>query len=89
MKKYLLFILLLSSFLLAQRPQEFRAVKLTNVDSNVLFTDQNIAAAMDYLASINVNVILPVVWNGCIHAVSKCSDGQYLRREDPSAVRGT
>ena len=64
MKKYLLFILLISSFLLAQRPQEFRAVKLTNVDSNILFTDQNIAAAMDYLASINVNVILPVVWNG-------------------------
>ncbi len=64
MKKIPLFILLLSSFLLAQRPQEFRAVKLTNVDSNVLFTDQNIAAAMDYLASIGVNVILPVVWNG-------------------------
>jgi uncharacterized lipoprotein YddW (UPF0748 family) len=64
MKKTQLIIFLLSSMLFAQRPQEFRAVKLTNVDSNVLFTDQNIAAAMDYLASINVNVILPVVWNG-------------------------
>jgi uncharacterized lipoprotein YddW (UPF0748 family) len=50
--------------LVAQQPEEFRAVKLTNVDSNVLFTDQNIADAMDYLASIGVNAVLTVVWNG-------------------------
>ncbi len=47
----------------AQQPSELRAVWLTNVDSNVLFTDQNIADAMDYLASIGVNVVFPVVYN--------------------------
>jgi len=41
--------------------REFRAVKLTNVDSRVLFSDEAIAEAMDYLASIGINVILPVV----------------------------
>lgn len=44
--------------------EEFRAVKLTNVDSNVLFTDANIAEAMNFLASCGVNIVLPVVWNG-------------------------
>ena len=48
----------------AQPLEEFRGVKLTNVDSNVLFSDQNIADAMDYLASIGVNAVLTVVWNG-------------------------
>jgi uncharacterized lipoprotein YddW (UPF0748 family) len=64
MKKFFFCLLLfVSSCLYPQRLKEFRAVKLTNVDSNVLFTDQNIADAMDYLASIGVNVVLPVVWN--------------------------
>jgi uncharacterized lipoprotein YddW (UPF0748 family) len=60
---FLLFLIIVTA-LPAQRLKEFRAVKITNVDSNVLFTDQNIADAMEYLASIGVNVILPVVWNG-------------------------
>ncbi len=60
---YFCLLLFASSCLYPQRLKEFRAVKLTNVDSNVLFTDQNIADAMDYLASIGVNVVLPVVWN--------------------------
>lgn len=47
----------------AQTLQEFRAVKLTNVDSRVLFADANTAEAMDYLASIGINVVLPVVLN--------------------------
>jgi uncharacterized lipoprotein YddW (UPF0748 family) len=59
----LLLLLTITTVLFPQRLKEFRAVKITNVDSNVLFTDQNIADAMDYLASIGVNVILPVVWN--------------------------
>jgi len=37
---------------------------LTNVDSNVLTSRQNIAEAMDYLAAININTVLVVVWNG-------------------------
>ncbi len=65
MKKIFLIIIILFSFnSFPQTVKEFRAVKLTNVDSGVLFTDQNIAQAMDYLSSIGVNVVLPVVWNG-------------------------
>jgi uncharacterized lipoprotein YddW (UPF0748 family) len=62
-KNILLLFLFISPCVYPQPPKEFRAVKLTNVDSNVMFTDQNIADAMDYLASIGVNVVLPVVWN--------------------------
>jgi uncharacterized lipoprotein YddW (UPF0748 family) len=65
MKKYLLVSLFtFQSILISQPLQEFRAVKLTNVDSNILFTDLNIAQGMDYLASVNVNAVLCVVWNG-------------------------
>ncbi|MCX8010976.1 MAG: family 10 glycosylhydrolase, partial [Ignavibacteria bacterium] len=48
----------------AQPLNEVRGVKLTNVDSNVLFSDKNITEAMDYLASIGINSIYCVVWNG-------------------------
>ncbi|MCS7054351.1 MAG: family 10 glycosylhydrolase, partial [Ignavibacterium sp.] len=65
MKKFILiFFITTYAILFSQQLQEFRAVKLTNVDSNVLFTDQNIAQAMDYLASININAVLLVVWHG-------------------------
>ncbi len=47
----------------SQTKQEFRGVWLTNVDSNVLLSDASIAQAMDYLASIGINVVFPVVWN--------------------------
>lgn len=79
MKKYFLFILLFaftSSF--SQIPSEFRAVKITNVDSDILFDDQKIAEGMDYLASIGINIILTVVWN------SNGADGDYTLY--PSAV---
>lgn len=64
MQKILLLILFFTTIMVAQQVEEFRAVKITDVDSPVLFNDNNIAAAMDYLASINVNVVLPVVLNG-------------------------
>jgi len=63
MKTLAAFLLLLLS-LNAQNLHEFRAVKLTDIDSQILYSDENIAAGMDYLASINVNVVLVVVWNG-------------------------
>lgn len=47
----------------AQNLEELRAVKITNVDSQVLFSDEAIANAMDYLASIGINAVLPVVQN--------------------------
>ncbi|MDZ7412400.1 MAG: family 10 glycosylhydrolase [candidate division KSB1 bacterium] len=54
-----------------QTLRELRAVKLTNVDSYVLFDDAEIARAMDFLATHGFNAVLPVVWNG--HGV----DGVY------------
>ncbi|MBD3374598.1 family 10 glycosylhydrolase [candidate division KSB1 bacterium] len=62
----------------ADQPVEFRAIKITNVDSDVMFSDEKISEAMDYLASIGINVILPVVWNG------SGADGVYTLY--PSAV---
>ncbi len=64
MKNYLIFLMLVFNCLtFSQTLQEFRAVKLTNVDSNVLFSDQAIARAMDHLASLNINAVLTVVWS--------------------------
>ncbi|MCX8011374.1 MAG: family 10 glycosylhydrolase [Ignavibacteria bacterium] len=64
MKKLLVlihFILIVNA--LSQTKEELRAVWLTSVDSYVLYSDKNIADAMDYLASIGINVVFPVVWN--------------------------
>ncbi len=63
-KIFLLIFLLNSVSQKAQNTkEEFRAVWLTNVASSVLTTDQNIVEAMDYLASMNINVVFPVVYN--------------------------
>ncbi|MBN1542720.1 family 10 glycosylhydrolase [candidate division KSB1 bacterium] len=72
----------------AQRA-EFRAVKITNVDSRVLFSDAKIAEAMDFLASIGINVVLPVVWNGSgadgVHTLypSAVMESRFGRRMHP------
>jgi uncharacterized lipoprotein YddW (UPF0748 family) len=49
--------------LFAQPLQQFRATWLTNVDSYVLATDNSIVEAVNYLSSIGVNVVFPVVYN--------------------------
>lgn len=46
-----------------QTKPELRSVWLTSVDSNVLYTDKNISDAMNYLSSIGINVVFPVVYN--------------------------
>ena len=62
-KKFLAFSFFLISFnAFAQQPQ-FRATWLTNVDSYVLATDASIVEAVNYLSSIGINVIFPVVYN--------------------------
>lgn len=48
----------------AQSVKELRGVWITNVDSYVLNYDADITKAVNYLASMNVNVIFPVMWNG-------------------------
>lgn len=64
MKKYIVLLLLLSAVVnLNAQTEEFRGVWITNVDSKVLETDEKIVEAMDYLASIGVNVVFPVVYN--------------------------
>ena len=65
MKRFFLVLILfaVTSINSQQIKEEFRAVWLTNVASTVLTTDQNIVEAMDYLASININVVFPVVYN--------------------------
>lgn len=45
------------------RQQELRGVWLTNVDSNVLDSRENIREAMEFLEANNFNVVFPVVWN--------------------------
>ena len=67
----LIFLILPATVIVSMPAEEFRAVKMTNVDSDVLFTDAAIAEAMDYLASIGINTILTVVWN------SNSADGDY------------
>lgn len=62
-KKLFVVLVSLPFILLAQPKKEMRAVWITNVDSDVLFDDTKIASAMDYLASIGINVVFPVVWN--------------------------
>ena len=47
----------------SQPPSEVRGVWLTNVDSNVLESRENIARAMQFLADHHFNVVFPVVWN--------------------------
>lgn len=42
---------------------ELRGIWLTNVDSKVLHSQDNITAAMDFLAETGFNVVFPVVWN--------------------------
>ena len=63
MKKMLIILLFINTIIFSQALNEMRAVWITNVDSDVLLTDAKIAESMDYLESIGVNVIFPVVWN--------------------------
>ena len=42
---------------------EIRGVWLTNIDSEVLFSRQNLEAAMQRLARLNFNTVYPTVWN--------------------------
>ena len=42
---------------------ELRGVWLTNIDSDVLFSREGIARAMQRLAQLNFNTVYPAVWN--------------------------
>ena len=78
MKWFLTIFILFSGWVLSQPLAEMRGIKLTNVDSNVMFSDGGIARAMDFLAETGINTVLCVVWN------SNGADGDYTLY--PSAV---
>lgn len=43
--------------------QELRGVWLTNIDSQVLFSQENLTMAVDKLSELNFNTLYPTVWN--------------------------
>ena len=68
----------------SQPLEELRAVKITNVDSQVLFSDEAIAAAMDFLAATGINAVLPVVQNaGWTQYPSDVMEREFGVRIDP------
>ncbi len=48
----------------APQPTEIRGVWLTNVDSDVLFSKDNLREAIRRLDRLNFNTVYPTVWNG-------------------------
>jgi len=60
---FLILIVIFTIQSFPQQKQEFRATWLTNVDSYVLTSDNSIIEAVNYLSSIGINVIFPVVYN--------------------------
>jgi uncharacterized lipoprotein YddW (UPF0748 family) len=44
--------------------REVRGVWLTNIDSDILFSEANVESGVDRLAGLNFNTLYPVVWNG-------------------------
>lgn len=61
--KIFLVLIVITNFTSGQKQNEMRAVKITDVDSQVLFTDRSISDAMDFLATHGFNAVIPVVWN--------------------------
>ncbi|HEY9889535.1 MAG TPA: family 10 glycosylhydrolase [Candidatus Obscuribacterales bacterium] len=47
----------------AQPEREVRGVWLTNIDSDVLFSQEKLAEGIQRLKALNINTLYPVVWN--------------------------
>ncbi|MFN4110980.1 MAG: family 10 glycosylhydrolase [Ignavibacteria bacterium] len=62
-KKLFVLILIINCNVSFTQIQEMRGTWLTNIDSNVLFSDKLIAEAMNYLSSIGINTVYVCVWN--------------------------
>lgn len=66
---------------------ERRGVWLTNIDSQVLFSEANLSEAVDRLAGLNFNTLYPTVWNWGYTlypsqvAVRELGAGQHLQGE--------
>ncbi len=80
-----LFVLLLAPLTISGQNKEFRGVKLTDVDSQVLFSEKSISEAMDLLEQLNINAVIPVVWNaGVTQYPSKLVDSLFGFLIDPA-----
>lgn len=63
---------------------EIRGVWITNVDSDVMFSRESLADAMDYLADRGFNTVFPVVWNkGYTLHPSDVAEQAFGIRQDP------
>lgn len=77
-------IFLFTSVVTVAQNKEFRGVKLTDVDSQVLYSEKAISEAMDLLESLNINAVIPVVWNaGYTQYQSKLLDSLFGFSIDP------
>jgi uncharacterized lipoprotein YddW (UPF0748 family) len=86
MKKLLIAIFVFTFINSFSQTSELRAVWLTNVDSKVLNTDDNIVEAMNYLSSIGINTVFPVVYNkGYTLYPSKVMDSLFSAKTIPDA----
>jgi len=75
-----------------QYVEEIRGVWITNVASDVMFSKEKLAAAMDYLAGNGINVVFPVVWNKgvTLHPSQVMEDyfGTTYRQDDLFRLQG-
>lgn len=63
---------------------ELRGVWLTNVDSDVLFSQSAIADALDQLASFNFNTLYPTIWQGGYTLYeSKVTEKYFGKKQHP------
>ena len=72
--------------LTAQPERELRGVWLTNIDSDVLFSEAKTAAAINKLSELNFNTLYPTVWNwGYTLYPSKVAKKETGTSLDPAA----
>ncbi|MDZ7797067.1 MAG: family 10 glycosylhydrolase [Candidatus Marinimicrobia bacterium] len=65
-------------------PSQWRGVWVTNVDSEVLDSRENIDEAMEFLADHGFNVVMPVVWNDAYTLYpSRIMDSLFQRPVSP------
>lgn len=78
-------VFFLPLMIIAETKEELRAVKIADPwNSPVMTSDKSIADAMDLLASININVVLPAVWNRAYTVFrSKIMDSLFQRPINP------
>jgi uncharacterized lipoprotein YddW (UPF0748 family) len=73
-----------SSAFAASVPQEIRGVWLTNIDSDVLYSPDNLSQGLERLSRMNFNTVYPTVWNwGYTLYPSRVAEPVTGRKLDP------